>query len=101
MKNAREDRPMLFGILALALQACSVLVAVMLLCRERTHGWTCGHPVMFEFQSLLSTVALLLSGSLMMAISGLIFDARRVLSFIAVFLFLVLIAVIGGMHGIG
>jgi hypothetical protein len=101
VKNTPEIRPMLFGILALALQAIAVMVEAVLLSRERAQGWTYGHPIIFEFQNLASTLGLLLCGSVVMAISGLIFDARRIFSFIALFIFFALVTVIGGMYGIG
>lgn len=46
---------MFFGMLAVALQAASLFVAMMFLRRERAHGWTYGHPIVFEVQNLLST----------------------------------------------
>jgi hypothetical protein len=101
VKNTPEIRPTLFGILALALQAIAVMVEAVLLSRERAQGWTYGHPIIFEFQNLASTLGLLLCGSVVMAISGLIFDARRIFSFIALFIFFALVTVIGGMYGIG
>jgi len=86
---------MFFGMFAVALQVASLFVAMMFLRRERAHGWTYGHPIVFEFQNLLSTAVLLLIGSLIAAIIGLILDVRRTLSLIALGVFFAVLAVMG------